>query len=58
MDDYMIANINVDRSKPGYVIISEENWKEILFILADSGAEIDSYDEGNMIDYFNTVDKK
>jgi len=51
-DDEILANITVDHSKPGFVIIKQEDWDTILFILADPGAEINHYTECGMLDYF------
>jgi len=51
-DDEILADITVDHSKPGFVIIKQEDWEMILFILADAGAEVNHYTEGGMLDYF------
>ena len=53
-----IANIAVDHSKPGYVIISEEDWKEVLNILTEGGAEIDHYAEHGIMEYFRNINKE
>lgn len=53
-----IANITIDHSKPGYVIISKENWEEILNILTEGGAEIDHYTQNGIMDYFKSINKE
>jgi len=52
-----IANISVDHSKTGYVIIKQEDWKTILDILTEGGAEIDHYTENEIMDYFRNIHK-
>jgi len=52
-----IANISVDHSKTGYVIIKQEDWKTILDILTEGGAEIDHYTENGIMDYFRNIHK-
>jgi len=56
--DLKIANIIVDHSKPGYIIISEKDWKEILNILVAGGAEIDHYTQYGMMDYFKNINEE
>jgi len=56
--DTKIANITVDHSKPGYIIIKKEDWEQILSILTEGGAEIDHYTEGGMINYFKYIADK